>query len=76
MDTNTYALERLVRAKLDELRAESARRVAASRASGQPLDIRALAGLALIRIGRRLARPTPARMSSASPGAHAVRRTR
>ena len=63
---NTYLLEHLVRARLDEARAKAAHSalIRSLRPVRQPL--RVLAGLALIRAGRWLARTAPKR--STVPG--------
>jgi len=63
---NTYLLEHLVRARLDEARAKGASLalIRGLRPVRQP--VRVLAGLALIRAGRWLARTAPRR--STVPG--------
>ena len=63
---NTHLLEHLVRARLDEARAKAAHSalIRSLRPVRQP--VRVVAGLALIRAGRWLARTAPKR--SAVPG--------
>jgi hypothetical protein len=56
MDTNIYALERQVESKLAEARAASARAALVASVRGGGPDVLAAVGLALIRIGRCLAR--------------------
>jgi len=56
VDSNWYALERITRARLAELRADAARRVVlASLRAPQP-SVWAVLGSALLRVGRRVSR--------------------
>ena len=63
MEMNVYALERHVARLLEEARAQSARDALATSSGAR--DFRAIVGLGLIRLGRRLARPSGARRRGA-----------
>lgn len=58
MDFNTYATEKIVAARLDDLRAASAR-VALIQTAGSPRGVGSAVGVALIRLGHWLAPDEP-----------------
>lgn len=61
MEFDTYALEQVVRSRLAEARAHAAHMAVVAEAADPSRSVRFRVGLALIRVGRRLARqPLPA----------------
>ena len=67
MEINEYALEMLVREKLEDARAATARRALVTGSRPPRAALRARVGAALIALGERLGGTTAARRSCATP---------